>query len=181
MVGPTITKTSSYHELEKLGEKQERVLRIISALAPVSDRRVARALDWPINRVVPRRHELVEMGLVRQYGVEHDQGTNRQVIIWGPVSLSLEPTPAPKLTHEEIRAFARRLIAADKQAVEMNLSGYWKDMAKEILASITTQELDWCGSVLEGYNRTGGLEKYPEYNQILELKEKRRQEIAGQG
>jgi hypothetical protein len=80
-------------------------------------------------------------------------------------------------TPEEIRAFARRLVEADKAAIEMKLKGFWKDLAREILASTTDKELDEVGRCIAGYNRTGKLEEHEQYQILIELGERRRQEI----
>ena len=54
----------------------------ICKLAPCNDRQIAEHLRWPINRVTPRRGELVEDGKVIQERKAPDPATNRTVSWW---------------------------------------------------------------------------------------------------
>lgn len=64
------TKSYSYHTLENKENKQAKVLSAISHLDKCSDADIANYLGWPINRVIPRRSELMELGCVRLAGVK---------------------------------------------------------------------------------------------------------------
>lgn len=89
-------------------------------------------------------------------------------------------------THEEIRAFARRLVEGDKRAVAMGFKGFWKDLAREMLAATTETELDAVGKCIAGYNRKtnpdqpGRLEQYPQYKILIDLGKSRRLEIKAE-
>lgn len=82
---PRQTKRASWHAVQddgRLGHRQQQVLDAISHHGPITDRASGRLLGWPINRVVPRRHELVAAGLVVQDGTLLDVDTNRRVAAW---------------------------------------------------------------------------------------------------
>ena len=81
------------------------------------------------------------------------------------------------MTTEETSAFAQRLVLADKAATAIGLKGFWKDLARETLAATTHGELDTVGRCVAGYNRTKQLEKHPEYQILVALGKKRREEI----
>lgn len=76
----------SYKELQengKINQKQARVLRVLkSELGMATNRMVAKALDWPINRVTGRISELREKGLIENAGDYYDADTNRTVNLW---------------------------------------------------------------------------------------------------
>lgn len=82
MSGSEALRNDSYHSIKHLGPKQDAVLFIIEISEPVSDRQIAQSLGWPINRVIPRRSELVEFGLVIKAGESFDPITNRIVSQW---------------------------------------------------------------------------------------------------
>lgn len=67
-----------------LTERQAEVMAAIEQLGTCSDQAIAEHLDWTINRVTPRRGELVEYGMV----VRADYATNahgRRVSVWRSV------------------------------------------------------------------------------------------------
>lgn len=59
------TSILAYDSIVSLGEKQAEVLEKIEELQPVSNKQIARALRWEINRVTGRTNELHKLGLVR--------------------------------------------------------------------------------------------------------------------
>lgn len=63
------TKSFSYHTLENKDSKQAKMLSAIIHLAKCSDADISIHLGWPINRVIPRRSELMQMGMIRLAGV----------------------------------------------------------------------------------------------------------------
>ena len=48
----------------------------------VTDREISKALHWPINRVTPRRGELVQTGKVVCAGITWDCETRRKATMW---------------------------------------------------------------------------------------------------
>lgn len=77
----------AYHEAQvKINEKQQRVLQIIKGFTTfkgkVNDAEIAEKLGWPINRVTPRRGELLEAGVVESAGKHLDPITKRTVNYW---------------------------------------------------------------------------------------------------
>jgi len=75
------TSLDAYHSLENLGYRQKRVFDTIVELQPCTDKTISIRLGIEINRVTPRRNELVAMGLV----IEHDRVKNeynRLAIRW---------------------------------------------------------------------------------------------------
>src|SRR5687767_13015211 len=77
------TSYPAYQEAKKqLGEKQLAVYKVINASLVCNDRQIAEALQWPINRVTPRRNELVEAGYIIPAGLYPDENTGRKVNYW---------------------------------------------------------------------------------------------------
>lgn len=63
------TSLEAYAEVKKhLGASQEDVLRAISKIGESCDKDVSDELFWSINRVTPRRGELLEKGLIVDLG-----------------------------------------------------------------------------------------------------------------
>jgi len=75
------TSLEAYRSLENISNKQQIVLRAIKRLGTCCDRQIAEYLHWPINRVTPRRGEILDMGLVEDAGTRKDI-TNRTVTFW---------------------------------------------------------------------------------------------------
>ncbi|MEI8111137.1 MAG: hypothetical protein WCH59_09125 [Chitinophagia bacterium] len=67
---------------QKKDYARQMVLLAITKLAPCNDRQIAEYLGWPINRVTPRRGELVEDGQIIQEKKGIDPVTNRTVSWW---------------------------------------------------------------------------------------------------
>lgn len=61
---------------------RQMVLLAIRKLQCCNDREIAEYLGWPINRVTPRRGELVDSGLIVQRKKDQDPTTNRTVSYW---------------------------------------------------------------------------------------------------
>jgi transcription initiation factor IIE alpha subunit len=77
------TSYPAYQEAQKnLGEKQLAVYKTILSQRVCNDRQIAEELRWPINRVTPRRNELVEAGYVIPAGLQLDRETGRKVNYW---------------------------------------------------------------------------------------------------
>lgn len=82
MASPSIdTRNEAYRSLDRVPDKQRAVLDALR-VGPTRDRALAKRLGWPINRVVPRRHELVEAGLVRAAYRDTDGETGRPCVVW---------------------------------------------------------------------------------------------------
>lgn len=58
------------------------VFGAIRKLGECNDKAIADFLKWPINRVTPRRGELVDNGLVECAGKKKDPESNRLVNYW---------------------------------------------------------------------------------------------------
>lgn len=78
----TLNRNTAFHQLAALGDKQRTVLDAIRAHGPIADRALSERLGWPVNRSVPRRNELVEMGYVVEAGTGFDPDTRRAVTLW---------------------------------------------------------------------------------------------------
>lgn len=82
------TSLPAYQEaIENIGAKQKAVLQAIEKLGVCCDHQIAEYLDWPINRVTPRRGELVDNGHVQIAFRGKDFETNRTVNFWKPIFL----------------------------------------------------------------------------------------------
>ena len=58
------TSLEAYRSLENLNEKQKTVYWTIKNRGPIADIQIAELLQWPINRVTPRRNELEKASLI---------------------------------------------------------------------------------------------------------------------
>jgi hypothetical protein len=77
------TSKPAYEEAKKnLPDTQFMVLKAISELLVCNDREIAERLNWPINRVTPRRGELETSGHIIQAGIYPDSRTGRRVNFW---------------------------------------------------------------------------------------------------
>lgn len=86
------TSLEAYQEiLPKLGEKQRQVIQALEKVQPATDFTLSRALDQPINRITPRRNELVEKNLVEFHDITIQNGrkANRWRIKAAPGQTSL--------------------------------------------------------------------------------------------
>ncbi len=70
---------------DDLGPKRKIVLEALTRLGEASDKQLAQALGWTINRITPRRGELVQIGLVDFSREQVDVKTNRTEIVWRAV------------------------------------------------------------------------------------------------
>lgn len=64
-----------------INPSQQQVLEAIARLGACTDQEVAEKLNWPINRVTPRRHELMRANLVEHAGKTRNP-IGRTVNIW---------------------------------------------------------------------------------------------------
>lgn len=61
----TFTSKLAYGSLQDLGNKQMEVLEKIEELQPCSNKTIAEALNWEINRVTGRVNELAKKGIIK--------------------------------------------------------------------------------------------------------------------
>lgn len=82
-VDPIATRNEAYHSLTvgELGEKQLAVLDALR-IGPMSNKALAKHLEWPINCVTPRTKELRDLGLVEAAYEDEDLTTHRKCIVW---------------------------------------------------------------------------------------------------
>lgn len=75
---------SSLPAYKELGKDRCRqlVLQAICEMQICTDRQISEYLKWPINRVTPRRGELVQSGVVIQFRKQKDPETGRLVSFW---------------------------------------------------------------------------------------------------
>lgn len=59
-----------------------KVYKIICDRCGVSDKELAMILQVPINRVTPRRHELLKMGLIKELCTVKCSQTGRTMSLW---------------------------------------------------------------------------------------------------
>ena len=76
------TQVSSLKKLKNLDGKRKTVYNIIKSKGKATNRMIAKALGWDINRVTGRVTELVGLGLVNAEGTHYDNETNRTVTLW---------------------------------------------------------------------------------------------------
>ena len=76
------TQVSSLKKLKNLDGKRKTVYDIIKTKGKATNRMIAKALGWDINRVTGRVTELVGLGLVDADGTHYDNETNRTVTLW---------------------------------------------------------------------------------------------------
>ena len=75
------TSLFAWRELQpRIGKSQGAVLVTISFLGKCTDKNIAASLGWSINRVTPRRGELVKAGFVIADGVTYQGG--RPATLW---------------------------------------------------------------------------------------------------
>lgn len=81
------TSGAAYKEIiPTLNDKQKKVLEVIkgasSVNASINDKQIARSLGWDINRVTPRRGELLNKGFIYEYRIAPCPITNRRCSFW---------------------------------------------------------------------------------------------------
>ena len=76
------TQVNSLKKLKNLDGKRKTVYDIIKSKGKVTNRMIAKTLDWDINRVTGRVSELVDLGKVSSKGTTFDKDTNRTVTLW---------------------------------------------------------------------------------------------------
>lgn len=79
----TVASTSlfAYRTISNLGEKQSKVLEKIEEMQPCSNKQIARALGWEINRVTGRVNELAKIGLIKTEKIAKGE-TGRPEKLW---------------------------------------------------------------------------------------------------
>jgi len=85
-MGVVATSRWAYESVD-LTARQQDVIDALVELREATDPAIAAHLGWTINRVTPRRGELVEAGLVARARLETDARTGRKLSVW-----RLEPT-----------------------------------------------------------------------------------------
>lgn len=77
------TSLEAYRSIvNDLSKKQAQVFRCFQGTQPLTDKELARILNWPINCITPRRGELAERQMIRPEGFTIDPGTGRKCIRW---------------------------------------------------------------------------------------------------
>ena len=77
------TQVDSFKKLKKTIEGKRRVVYdILITKGSATNRMIAKALKWDINRVTGRITELVGLGMVIADGTIYDNDTNRTVTLW---------------------------------------------------------------------------------------------------
>ena len=75
---------SSLPAYKELGKDRCRqlVFQAICKIGICNDRQISEYLKWPINRITPRRGELVQAGSIIQFKKQQDPETGRTVSFW---------------------------------------------------------------------------------------------------
>lgn len=95
------TTLDAYNSIrEHLNEKQRKVRYVLQKFGPMTDKQIADALGWEINRVTPRRGELDKLGELVDLGTVPGH-TGRPVHLW---KLKEEP-PASNPEHKPASLF----------------------------------------------------------------------------
>lgn len=75
------TSLEAYQDVRAhLGERQAAVIEALRQQETCTDQQLALMLGWSINRITPRRGELVKLGLVEAAGVVRQNG--RSATLW---------------------------------------------------------------------------------------------------
>ena len=87
------TSGVAYHGTAKSNRDfcRQQVFIAIRKLGPCTDNQIAKYLGWPINRVTPRRGELVECGLVVLDRKDKDPNSGRTVSWWKIKPVDYQP------------------------------------------------------------------------------------------
>lgn len=75
------TSLLAYSSIQELGNKQMEVYEKIVELQPCSNKTIAEALSWEINRVTGRVNELAKKGLIKSEKVARN-GNGRLEKLW---------------------------------------------------------------------------------------------------
>jgi len=76
------TSAEAYNMIRNhLSEKQDAVYQVLEQALALTDEMISRQLEWPINRVTPRRGELVKLGLV-EVAFEAKTATGYKAKFW---------------------------------------------------------------------------------------------------
>lgn len=75
------TSREAYKSVQELGNKQMEVFEKIVELQPCSNKTIAEALNWEINRVTGRVNELAKKGLIKSEKVARN-GIGRLEKLW---------------------------------------------------------------------------------------------------
>ena len=75
------TSLLAYSTIQELGNKQMEVFEKIVELQPCSNKTIAEALNWEINRVTGRVNELAKKGLIKSEKVARN-GNGRLEKLW---------------------------------------------------------------------------------------------------
>ena len=85
------TSLPAYKENKEGKDRCRQVIfTAIRKLGECTDKSLSEHLGWPINRVTPRRGELVTAGLVESAGLRTDPKTNRKVNYWKVVEVKVK-------------------------------------------------------------------------------------------
>lgn len=77
------TSLQAYEEAKQtLSAKQQAVYDYIAINGEVCDQDIAAGLGWPINRVTPRRGELLKLGEIQDQGARPCPSSGRRVHYW---------------------------------------------------------------------------------------------------
>jgi len=77
------TQVNSLKKLKTtIDGKRKTVYDILTLKGSATNRMIAKALGWDINRVTGRVTELVNLGLVTADNTTYDSDTNRTVTLW---------------------------------------------------------------------------------------------------
>ena len=76
------TQVNSLKQLKNLDGKRKTIYDILKVKGKATNRMIAKALGWDINRVTGRVTELVNKGMVITNGTHFDKQTNRTVTLW---------------------------------------------------------------------------------------------------
>jgi len=77
------TQVDSLKKLKQtIDGKRKTVYDILLRKGSATNRMIAKALGWDINRVTGRITELVGLGMVTSDGTTYDSDTNRTVTLW---------------------------------------------------------------------------------------------------
>jgi hypothetical protein len=135
------TSKDSYKQLTDLGNKQRDVYDALKTLGYATDREITNHLEWTIDRVLPRRGELVEYGFIVKHGEKWNPITKRNVTVWttnDPMAQRAVEKVAGKSTHTEERKSVNKFSLRLRSGKQFIISGEMRDEIMEAIAAKKT-------------------------------------------
>lgn len=118
--------------LPRLGNSQMAVYRALRHLEAATDQEIAKHLEYDdLNKVRPRRFELMQEGIVKEIARRDCHVTGKRAIVWA-ISLTPQKIESKALTHTQMQSLKTRLAKASPKQRQI-LTEYIKEVNDERL------------------------------------------------